>query len=138
MRPVPALLLLVAALLGLGVAASVLAPGEVTDPEGARSTTLVLPPPARPAGRVAATLPRAAPVRARTGDVVVLTISGAAARRPDVLEVGGLRHEAHVGPDVENVLTFVADRPGRFPLVTQDAQRRLGLLIVSDAGGPAG
>ncbi len=134
MRPLPALMLFVAALLVLAVAASVLAPGEVTDPEGARSTTLVLPPPTPRAGRVTATLPRRAPVRARTGDVVVLTVAPAGARRRDVLEVEGLGHEGHLGPDVPNVLTFVADRAGRFPLTAQDADRSLGVLVVGDDG----
>jgi hypothetical protein len=130
MRPLPALMLFVAVLLGLGIAASVLAPDEVTDPEGARSTTLALPPPPPRPDRVTALLPRREPVRARTGDIVVLTVGGAGASRPDVLEVGGLGHEAHVGPGVENVLAFVADRPGRFPLVTEDARRRLGVVVV--------
>ena len=130
MRPLPALMLFVAVLLGLGIAATLLAPDEVTDPEGARSTTLVVPsPPPRP-DRVTAVLPRQAPVRARTGDIVVLTVGGASASRSDVLEVGGLGHEAHVGPGVENVLAFVADRPGEFPLVTEDARRRLGVVVV--------
>jgi len=132
MRPLQALLLFVAVLLGLGIAATLLAPDEVTDPEGARSTTLVVPPPAPRPARVAATLPRRAPVRARTGDVVVLTVSPAAAGRPDVLEVVGLGNEAFLGPDVQNVLTLVADRAGRFPLVTQEARRRLGVLVVRD------
>jgi hypothetical protein len=132
MRPLTAIMLFVVVLLGLGVAASVLAPDEVTDPEGARSTTVVLPPPVPRAGRVVALLPRRAPVRARTGDVVVLTVGPAGARRPDILEVEGLGHEAHVGPDVENELTFVADRRGRFPITAQDARRRLGVLVVRD------
>ncbi len=132
MRPLPALLLFVAALLGLGIAATALAPDEVTDPEGARSQTLVVPPATPRPGRVTATLPRRAPVRARTGDVVVVTVAAAAAGRPDVLEVGGLGHEAYLGPDVENVLTFVADRAGRFPLRAQDSGRRLGVLVVRD------
>jgi hypothetical protein len=132
MRPLPAILLFVAALLGLGVAATALAPEEVTDPEAARSTTLVVPPPAPRPGRVTATLPRRAPVRARTGDVVVLTVNPAGARRRDVLEVEGLGHEGHLGPDVPNVLTFVAARAGRFPLTAQDADRSLGVLVVGD------
>ena len=132
MRPLPALLLFAVVLLGLGIAASVLAPEEVTDPEGARSTTVVLPPPPPRPDRVTALLPRRAPVRARTGDIVVLTVGGAGASRPDVLEVEELGHEAHLGPGVENVLTFVADRAGRFRLVTEDAGRRLGVLEVRE------
>jgi len=132
MRPLPALLLFVAVLLGLGIAATLLAPEEVTDPEGARSTTLVVPPPAPRPARVTATLPRRAAVRARTGDIVVLTVSRASAGRRDVLEAVGLGHEAFLGPDVANVLTFVADRAGTFRLTTQDARRDLGVLVVRD------
>jgi hypothetical protein len=132
MRPLPALLLFLVVLLGLGVAASVLAPDEVTDPEAARTRTVVVPPPAPRPDRVTATLPRRAPVRARTGDVVVLTVSPAAASRPDILEARGLGHEAFLGPDVANVLSFVADRAGRFPLTAQDAGRRLGVLVVRE------
>ena len=69
---------------------------------------------------------------AASGDIVVLTVGAAGASRPDVLEVGGLGHEAHVGPGVENVLAFVADRPGRFPIVTEDARRRLGVVVVRE------
>ena len=124
-RAVP-LFAVVLVLIALG--ARLLAPQEVTDPEGARSTTLVLPPPVPPAARVTAVLPRRAPVRARTGDVVVLAVRGIG--RPDVLEVDRLGHEAHLGPGVANRLAFVADRPGRFELSTGEAGLRLGVLIV--------
>jgi hypothetical protein len=128
MRLLPALGLLAAALLLLGIGARAVAPREATDPEGARVRTLVLPPPAPPPGRIAAVLPRRAPVRARTGDIVTLAVRGFP--RADVLEVAGLRHQAHIGPGVENRLTFVADRAGRFPLAAEDAGTRLGVLVV--------
>jgi hypothetical protein len=128
------LLMLAALLLLTAALASLVAPRE---PLERRRTTTV--PPAVTTAPVAAapSPPAAAPVRwappgdpsarAEVGDVVEITITSPVR---DVAEIAQLAVDTPVEEGVDAVLRFVAEQPGRFPLVLRYARERLGVLTV--------
>lgn len=77
--------------------------------------------------RVQATLPSPAAVQARVGDLVSLRVRSST---PDEAGVADFGLTAPVGPDLVAELTFVADRPGRFPVRLDIAEREVGVLLV--------
>jgi len=87
-------------------------------------------PPARastPLPRVSATLPGAGPVQARVGDLVSLRVRS---RTQDEAELAAFGLTQPVGPDVVGEFTFVADRPGRFPVHLSLADTDAGTVVV--------
>jgi len=116
------LLLFAALLLFVGSIAGALTPRKQQD-------AAPIPPPARvaPLVRVSATLPGATPVRARVGDLVSLRVNSAKA---DQAEIAGLGLSEPVGVDLMADFTFVADRPGRFPVRLSLADEEVGAVEV--------
>jgi hypothetical protein len=87
------------------------------------------PPPTRRAAEpeVAATLPAKTDVRANLGDVVRLTVRSKVA---DTVELPGLGVHSPVDEFAPGELLFVADHPGRFPVVLRDQGEPIGVLEV--------
>jgi len=117
------LLLLAALLLLVGSVAGALTPREdrtaQAPPAPARAST--------PLPRVSATLPGAGPVQARVGDLVSLRVRS---RTQDEAELAAFGLTQPVGPDVVGEFTFVADRPGRFPVHLSLADTDVGTVLV--------
>jgi hypothetical protein len=119
------ILIFVVLLVLVGALASAVAPRQdparVVPGLGAGATS----PPARV---VHATLPPQREVRARVGDVVDLQVREDST---DEVEIVPLGLHAPVDPDLPGVLSFTADRPGRFAITLRDSGVRLGTLAVS-------
>jgi plastocyanin len=126
------LLILVSALLGLALVAAALAPQQRPAPVPAAPAPQAAEG-APPAGReLALTIrdrPGQAPARlhARVGDTVRLTVHSAG---PDTVSVDGLTDAVPVEADAPAELEHFADAPGRYRIVLDEAQRRLGTLLV--------
>ena len=116
------LLLLVAALLLLVSIAGALTPREDTTPE--QPVTAKRP---SASATVRGTLPRPTAVRARVGDLVALRVRSGTA---DQAELPAFGLSEPVGPDLVAEFTFIADRPGRFPVRLSLAGDEAGALIV--------
>ena len=91
-------------------------------------------PPDRPAvapgageGVVRGDLPEDETVEARVGDLVELTVT---ARGPDSVAIAGLGLTEGVAPGAPAQLSFLADRPGRFPVSLTLSDRRVGSVVV--------
>ena len=82
-----------------------------------------------PVATVRATLPRAAPVAVRAGDLVALSVRSADG---DQVEVPGLGLSEPVGSGLVAEFTFLADRPGRFPVRLSLADREIGAIVVRE------
>ena len=118
------LLLFAALLLFLGSIAGALSPRE--DSGTARPAAAADPAASQP---VRATLPRPGPVLAQVGDLVALRVRSETA---DQAEIAGFGLSEAVDKDLVAELTFVADRPGRFPVQLSLAGREVGSLIVRE------
>lgn len=97
-------------------------------PDDERATK---PPPVRnppPAVEATGELPADETVRARVGDVVVLRVQAPAA---DVVRIDALGLDADTSPELPARLEFVAAQEGRFPVVLEQAGRRVGTLVVT-------
>jgi hypothetical protein len=126
------LLLFVVLLIAIGAVASATVPRQETSPEREPVSTPSVPAQATPAANlVEARLPGRRDVRATVGDVIQLDVSHDAA---DVVQVAALGLEEPVEPGIDAQLVFDADRPGRFAVTLRDAQRRVGVIDVKEAG----
>jgi len=126
------LLLFVVLLIAIGAVASATVPRQETQPERRPAPAPTVPAQASPAANVIeARLPGRGDVRATVGDIVQLEVSHDAA---DVVQVTALGVEEPVDPDIPAQLVFDADRPGRFAVTLRDAQRRVGVIDVKEAG----
>ena len=74
-----------------------------------------------------ARLPRDEAVRARVGDLVALTVTS---KRPDSVEIPTLGLSEAVAPEAPAQLDFLADRPGRHPVVLSLSGARAGEIVV--------
>ncbi len=79
------------------------------------------------APRVTATLPSSKPVKARVGDVVLLTVKAPAS---DTAEVPALGVQGPVDAELPAQLLFTANEAGRFPVFLRDAQEAVGTLEI--------
>jgi hypothetical protein len=113
------LLVLIAAL------AATVAPRE--EPRRPGVDTVVAGPPAH---TVTGRLPAARPVTARVGDVVDVSVT---VREADQAQIVPLAVHAPAEPGIPAQLQFVADTPGRFPVVLRDSRRRVGTVVVRRA-----
>jgi FtsP/CotA-like multicopper oxidase with cupredoxin domain len=100
----------------------------------AQSTRAVAPPqevagtPGAPVVR--GSLPGDRVVRANVGDVVSIAVT---TTEPDEATIPELGVDAPTSGDVPGVLEFVADAPGRYPVLRSSDQRPLGTLVVAPA-----
>ncbi len=113
------LLVLIAAL------AATVAPRE--EPSRPGVNTVVAGPPAR---TVTGRLPAARPVTATVGEVVDVSVT---VRKADEARIEPLGVQAPAEPGIPAQLEFVADTPGRFPVVLRDSGRRVGTVVVRRA-----
>lgn len=97
-------------------------------PDDERATKPEPAPRAAPAVEATGELPADETVRAKVGDIVVLRVRSAAA---DVVRIDALGLDADTSPALPARLEFVATRPGRFPVVLQQAGERVGTLVVT-------
>jgi hypothetical protein len=126
------LLLFVVLLIAIGAVASATVPRQETSPDRRPVSTPSVPAQATPGANVVeARLPGRRDVRATVGDVIQLDVSHDAA---DVVQVTALGLEEPVEPGIDAELVFDADRPGRFAVTLRDAQRRVGVIDVKEAG----
>ena len=127
------LLVLAAVLLALGAVAASLAPRDLRESRPATNPATA-PPPAPPPARgrdITLTVDAAAApatVSARTGDHVHLTVR---APSPDAVSIPALGDVQPVDAFSPAVFDFVADRPGSFPIVLQQARRRVATLRIA-------
>ena len=84
-----------------------------------------------PAVEATGELPADEVVRARVGDVVVLRVRS---EQADVVRIDALGLDADTSPGMPARLEFVAAQTGRFPVVLELADERVGTLVVT---GPA-
>lgn len=113
------LLVLIAAL------AATVAPRESPSRPGV--ATVVAGPPAR---TVTGTLPGREPISARVGEVVDVNVR---VREADEAQIQLLGVQAPGEPGIPAQLEFVADSPGRFPVVLRDSGQRVGTIVVRRA-----
>jgi protein-disulfide isomerase len=126
------LLLFVVLLIAIGAVASATVPREETPPARRPASTPSVPAQATPATNVVeARMPARRDVRATVGDIIQLEVRHDAA---DVVQVTALGLEEPVEPDIAAQLVFDADRPGRFAVTLRDAERRVGVIDVKQAG----
>jgi hypothetical protein len=124
------LLLFASLLLVMGAIASAIAPRrrDTTAPPrsaaGATPTDLAA---AAPARRVNARLP-GKPVRLTVGDIVSLHVSAPGPEQVDIPDLG-LSEPADAGVPAD--FEFVADQPGRYPVVLGIAGRNAGLVEIA-------
>jgi hypothetical protein len=115
-----------AVLFAIALIAAAIAP-----PPDRQATAPVFPAPnalAAPAGTsVEGTLPAQAPLVADVGSVVRLQV---AATHDDHVTISGLGVRAPVGPGTTGVVEFVADSPGRWPVVLDPSGERIGTVEV--------
>ncbi|WP_205697976.1 hypothetical protein [Conexibacter sp. SYSU D00693] len=119
--------LLVALALALVAVGAISVLSSIGDPEQATKPPASSRPPAVEAEGV---LPQDRTVRARVGEVVVVTVDPPVA---DTVEIGGIGLGSFATPQTPVRLEFVADRPGRFPVTLRLDGRRLGTVVVSAA-----
>lgn len=118
------LLLLAALLLFIGSFAGALAPRERRQPAPTAPAPKVV---RSNAETVRATLPRAGAAKAKVGDLVALRVRSSTA---DQAEIPAFGLSEPVGPDLVAEFTFVADRPGRFPVRLSLSGTELGAVVV--------
>jgi hypothetical protein len=83
---------------------------------------------AAPAGQaVEGTLPASAPLVAGLGEIVRLRVDEG---EGDHVEVSGLGVRAPVGPGTTGLVEFVADSPGRWPVLLDPGGERIGTVEV--------
>lgn len=92
-------------------------PASAVDPTGARIRE----------GMVRGSLPDDEVVRVRVGDVVELTVSS---RRPDSVAIEELGLVKAVGPGAPARFSFLADRPGAYPVMLTISDERAGRIVV--------
>lgn len=95
-------------------------------------TTTATAPPTTTGGSAAdvtATLPASKPVRARTGDTVVLRVRS---ETPDIAEILAVGAKTSVGPGLPGELRFVAPTAGDLPVDLEVAGTTAGIVSVSD------
>jgi hypothetical protein len=113
-----------ALLFAIGLIAAAIAPREPA------KQAPVFPAP-RPSGVAAtvveATLPDAEPVVATLGDIVRLRVNASFDQH---VEIDGLGVRGPVGPGTTNVVEFVADSPGRWPVRLGVGGPRIGTVEV--------
>ena len=138
------LLVLMAVLLGLTALGTALAPRPTVVPPRTAATASPRPPvpsassPAHAASQVVTQTVKAtggarqALVRARLGDTIRLTVQGDVL---DAVELKGLDQIEPVEPGSPAHFEFLADEKGAYPIVLQQAGRKVGVL---DVGGPRG
>jgi hypothetical protein len=114
-----------AVLFAIGLIAAAVAPRD----EPAPAPVFPAPNPlAAPAGSaVEGTLPAQAPLVADVGSIVRLRIGSGAG---DHVEIAGLGVRAPVGPGTTGVVEFVADSPGRWPVLLDPSGVRIGTVEV--------
>ncbi len=128
------LLVLMAVLLGFTALAAALAPRPTVTPERGSASASPSPEPSTssPASRaITRTVDAnagARPVRARVGDTIRLAVRGDVF---DAVELQGLDEIEPVEPGSPARFEFLADAPGEFPIVLQEADRRVGVLDVA-------
>jgi hypothetical protein len=88
-------------------------------------------PPSTPPATVEAQLPGDREVRARVGEVINIQVRS---EEPEDVTIPALGVRGLASADVPALLEFVADQPGRFPVVTDPSGRRLGMVVVDPAG----
>ena len=94
------------------------------------TTTAAAPAPSVAAGdEVVATLPASKPVRATTGETVVLRVRS---ETPDIAEIIAVGAKAPVGPGLPGELRFVAPTPGDLQVDLEVAGTTAGIVRVSD------
>ena len=94
------------------------------------TTTAAAPAPSVAAGdEVVATLPSSKPVRATTGETVVLRVKS---DTPDIAKILAVGAKAPVGPGLPGELRFVAPTPGDLPVKLEVAGTTAGIVRVSD------
>ena len=125
----PALILLVVVILLIGAVSA-----ANRDQRDARTTTSTSATPAKPADEtssadVTATLPSSKPVRARTGDTVVLRVRS---ETPDIAEVLAVGAKTSVGPGLPGELRFVAPTEGDLTVDLEVAGTTAGIVQVTD------
>lgn len=100
------------------------------------STATTSAPPATtsgaPSADVVARLPSSKPVRARTGETVVLTVRS---ETPDIAEILAVGAKTAVGPGLPGELRFVAPTPGDLPVDLEVAGTTAGIVRVSAPEG---
>ena len=134
------LLVLMAVLLGFTALATALAPRPTVTPQRGTATPSAQPrPPATSptpgASRVVTRTvnadagARASRVRARVGDTVRLTVQGDVL---DAVELVGLDEIEPIEPGSPARFEFLADARGSYPIVLQEADRRVGRIDVGE------
>lgn len=86
---------------------------------------------ATPADTVRATLPRDEVVRAEVGDLVELTVT---AEQVDSATIEDLGLTEALAPEAPAQFSFLADRPGSFPVTLTLTDDRAGRIVVSAKG----
>jgi hypothetical protein len=127
-------LILVAVLMGLTALAASVAPRQPVTPEQRREAT---PTPVAPAGtptlvtveKRISTVDADARVSVREGDLVELTIAG-----PERDSVLLLDRMDTIHPDSPARFSLLADEPGEYPIELLEADRRIGTLVIREAG----
>jgi len=124
----PALILLIVMIVMIGAL-------NASDRDRSRTASRTSTPPAaldaapeRPGRTVEAALPSSKPVRARTGDTVVLRVRS---ERPDIAKILAVGARTSVGPDLPGVLRFVAGSPEQLDVNLELAGRRAGVVQVT-------
>ncbi|MCW3021759.1 MAG: hypothetical protein JWR30_1081 [Conexibacter sp.] len=84
-----------------------------------------------PAAVVRGTLPADGTVSAEVGDAVTVSVRSA---MPDEAWVDALGLRAPTSSDVPGRLEFVAEIPGRYPVMLEGSGRRAGTIVVAPAG----
>lgn len=97
-------------------------------PPGRQATKPAYRPPSSPPAQATGSLPADERIRARVGDVVIVEVR---ADRADSAEVRDLGIDAPVVPGVAGRLEFLADRPGRFPVVLSATGEQLGVILIT-------
>jgi hypothetical protein len=129
------LLVLMAVLLGFTALAAALAPRPTVTPPRPSAGASPTPQPSAssPASRVVTQTVNANPgapparVRARAGDTLRLSVDGDVL---DAVELQGLGKIVPVEPGSPARFELLVDRPGKYAIVLQDDDRRVGLIEV--------
>ncbi len=127
----PALILLVVAVLLLGAISAASRDGGSTSSTGTTTAAAPATTTTTSSADVTATLPRSEPVRARTGDTVVLRVRS---EQPDIAEILAVGAKTSVGPGLPGELRFVAPTAGDLPVDLEVAGTTAGIVSVSDPG----
>ncbi len=123
----PALILLVAVIL---LAGAISAADRDRRATGTSTTTTSIPPAeGTPSEDVTATLPSSKPVRARTGETVVLRVRS---ETPDIAKILAVGVRTSVGPGIPGELRFIAPTAGDLPVKLEVAGTTAGVVRVTD------